>query len=527
LKLFPFIAIFLTFSAVAVAQSPHATGQNILVIPFENRSQAPGLEWIGDSFPELLQERLDLPTIFVLPREDRLRAYDRLGIPLELRPSRATTYRIAEQLDVDYVVLGSYSFDGRIFSATAQLLDMRREHLLPKATESGPLPQLIDVQTALSWDLLHSLYPDFALSRDAYAAQATPVRLDAFENYIKGIIETRSDLQIQHFKESIRLNPEYSAALLQLGKAYYREKQYEAAIASLARVPEQDPCAEEANFYLGVSAHHEKDFARAESAFGFLASRLPLPEVYNNLGVAVDHRDRKAAVEDLDRAVAEDPNDPDYRFNLAIELFRSGDLAGATRELHQTLLLKPNDSEAEALLSAITSGTMQRASVRVPNQRLRTIYDESSFRQLALKIDAAAEQRLAKADPRTHAQYHADRGREFLNLGFFSEAEREFREAISVYDANANAHAGLASVLEARNDEAGARSEADWALRLRQFPDPLLVLARLDLRDNKPEAAADNVERALHLEPGNAAAQALKRAVAAKLAQEAQPLPNR
>jgi len=35
------------------------------------------------------------------------------------------------------------------------------------------------------------------------------------------------------------------------------------------------------------------------------------------------------------------------------------------------------------------------------------------------------------------------------------------------------------------------------------------------------------VERALHLEPGNAAAQALKRAVAAKLAQEAQPLPNR
>jgi len=56
--------------------------------------------------------------------------------------------------------------------------------------------------------------------------------------------------------------------------------------------------------------------------------------------------------------------------------------------------------------------------------------------------------------------------------------------------------------------------------------DPLLVLARLDLRDNKAEAAAQHVDRALQLEPSNASALALKRAVAAKLAEKAQPLPN-
>jgi hypothetical protein len=54
-----------------------------------------------------------------------------------------------------------------------------------------------------------------------------------------------------------------------------------------------------------------------------------------------------------------------------------------------------------------------------------------------------------------------------------------------------------------------------------------LVLAKLDLRDNRPEAAAEKIDRALRLEPTNAAALALKRTVAAKLAQEAQPLPNR
>jgi len=52
------------------------------------------------------------------------------------------------------------------------------------------------------------------------------------------------------------------------------------------------------------------------------------------------------------------------------------------------------------------------------------------------------------------------------------------------------------------------------------------VIARLDLRDNRTEAAAENVNKALQLEPSNASAQALKRAVAAKLAEKAQPLPN-
>ena len=71
-----------------------------------------------------------------------------------------------------------------------------------------------------------------------------------------------------------------------------------------------------------------------------------------------------------------------------------------------------------------------------------------------------------------------------------------------------------------------SRSQAQAALLIRQFADPLLVIARLDLRDNRTEAAAENVNKALRLEPSNAWAQKLKRAVAAKLAEKAQPLPN-
>jgi len=488
------------------------------------------LEWIGDSFPELFQQRLDSPTIYVLAREDRLRAYDRLGIPIELRPSRPTIYRIAEQLDVDYVVLGEYDFDGRTFTATAQLLDMRRPRLLPEMKESGPLLNLIDVQTGLAWKTLHALFFSFATSRQDFIAQAAPVRLDAFENYIKGVIAPTTDEQIQHLREAVRLNAGYSEALLRLGKAFYEQRQYEQAETWLSKIPQDDSAALEAHFYLGLSEYYRDQFPRAESAFAFVAERLPLSEVYNDLGVVVDHRDKAAAEGYFQKAIAQDSSDPDYHFNLGVELYRNGDFAGASRQLREALALKPGDAEAKSLLEMM-GGSGQAgvvsASIKLPQQRIRSNYDESTFRQLALKISAVAEQRLAKTDARTHAQFHVDRGHQLFKQGFLSEAEREFREAIALNASNAEAHAGLASVLESGNHLDEARSEAEEALRLHVSADPLLVLARLDLRDNRTGTAAEEIDRALRLEPTNTAAQALKRAVAARLAQEAQPLPNR
>lgn len=515
----------LVWSAAAFAQAPRA-GQTVLVVPFDNRSKAPGIEWIGDSFPELLQQRLNSSTLYVVPREDRLRAYDRMGIPIGLRPSRATIYRVAEQLDVDYVVLGDYTFDGRAFTTSAQLLDMRRERLSRNMTESGPLINLIDVQTALAWDIQHSLFPDLHVTRQEFLADEPPVRLDAFENYVRGIIAADPETQIQHFKEAVRAGPVYPEALLQLGKAYYRAREYEPAIATLSKVPEQDPRAGEANFYLGLAAYNHGEFQRAENAFNSVATRLPLSEIYNNLGVAADHRDRKAAVEYLQKAVTADPSEADYRFNLGIELYRAGDSAAAARQIREELALRPDDSEAASVLKTISSSS-SAATLKLPSERLRTTYDEDSFRQLAIKLNAATEQHFAKVDPHAHAQFHVERGRELLSQGFLEEAEHDFREAVSLEPGNAEAHADLAATLEARGSEGEARSEAERALQLRSSVAPLLVLARLDLRDNKNQAAAEVLNQALVLEPTNADALALKRAVAAKLAQEGQPLPNR
>ena len=53
-------------------------------------------------------------------------------------------------MDVDYALLGSYSFDGEKLTVTAQLLDMRAPKLLPGATEAGRLPDIGNVESALA-----------------------------------------------------------------------------------------------------------------------------------------------------------------------------------------------------------------------------------------------------------------------------------------------------------------------------------------------------------------------------------------
>ncbi len=493
-------------------------------MPFENASGAPGLQWISEAFPAFLSQRLASDTIFSLTREDRLRAYDRAGIPAEVQPTRASIYRLVEEMDVDYVLLGRYRFDGRLFTVTAQLLDMQHRKLSAEASESGALVNLIDVQTALAWDVLHSLEPGTTVDRQTFTSITPAIRLDAFENYIRGIIAGSNAEKISHLREAVRLNPSYNEAWLYLGKTYFEDRQYDPAIAALSHVSPTDAGAGEANFYLGVSAYNIGDFSRAQSAFNFVALRLPLPQVYSNLGVVASRLgNQKEAAENFQKAVQDDSNDADYRFNLALVLAQTGDRTEAERQLKECLSLSPTDTEARAFLDSLPGSSR---SGQTPQERIKTNYDENSFRQLAVGMQSAAEERLAKTDPATHALFHVGRGQELLSKGFVAEAQKQFREAVALDSGNAEAHAGLARTLEADNDFTGARAEAETALGIRIFVDPLLLLARLDLRDNKADAAARSVDRALKLEPTNSSAQTLKRAVAAQLAQKAPPLPN-
>jgi tetratricopeptide (TPR) repeat protein len=425
-------------------------------------------------------------------------------------------------MDVDYVVLGSYNYDGRVFSATSQLLDMRRLHLGPRIIRSGSLLQLIDIQSASAWNLLKELQPSLFTTEQEFVAETNNIRLDALENYVRGVMAGSATERVRHFKEAIRLNPNYSVAMLQLGKTYFEQRDYSSAVTWLARVPSSDKHVLEANFFLGLAAYYSGNLERAEEAFRMVASRLPLTEVYNNLGIVEARRGKATGIQDLEKAVQADPSDADYHFNLGVALARWGDAAGAARQLKEALGLRPTDGEAKAYLETVSaSGKTSRA----PSERIKRNYDEASFRQLAFAIANAEEVQMANSDPKKHAAMHVDRGRQELREGFFEQARESFRKAISLDAANSDAHLGLANAEVVLSDLPAARLEFSEVLRTRPTADAYVALGQLDLQQNRIDAANQDLSEALKLEPGNVSAMQLKQQLATRIAGAGQVRP--
>ena len=504
------------FSAAVTAQSPtEPGGRVVLVLPFDNHSGNPSLNWIGDSFPDTFNKRLNSAGFLTISHDDRAFAYDHLGLPVDFRPTRATTIRIAQQLDANFVIIGSFNVVNNRISIQTKVLSIDGLRLSPPIEDSAELMRLFDAENAVAWKVAGVLAPHFSVSEQTFLAAPGAVPLPAFEDYIRGINAATDVERLKRLKDAVTLAPDYAAALLALGKAQYAERDFEAADATLAKVPKTDRLALESNFYLGLARFNSAHYAGAQQAFEFVAGRLPLPEVVNNDGVALS-RQGKDAVAQFRRASAADPSDEDYHYNLAIALFRRGDRAGATAEVELALKLKPTDNEAVELRSQLkrtAPGTHLDESANSgfsPLERIRRNYSETGFRQVEFQLDQMRAARMEMLPPEQRAVEYTQLGREYLSEGLLPEAETQFQFALAASPNSADAHAGMAQLREASGDAAKARDEAKTSLIMKPNTAALLVLARLDLAAKQLAASAEDVSRALKIEPTNADAIALR-----------------
>ena len=520
--------------SVPSAEVPETGGRVILVLPFDNRSGQTNLGWVGNSFPDTLNQRLTSAGFLTISRDDRQYALDHLGLPVDFRPSRATTIRIAETLDADFVIVGNYTVGNGRIMVQAQVLDVNKLRLSTPLTDSSELPRLFDVENAIAWKVARQIDPHFSVAEQTFLASSGSIQLSAFEDYIRGTDATTPQERIKRLQMAVQSTPNYTAALLALGKAQYTEREYDQAAATLAKIQPTDRRALEAGFYLGLARFNSAKYAEAESAFAFVASRLPLPEVVNNQGVASSRQGHDAAAL-FQRASTADPSDPDYHYNLAVALLRRGDFAGAQREVDLTLKLRPADTEATALKTRIGSGRSIAASTKPgtpatigsasdqtgtqdfdPLERIRRTYSEASFRQAAFQLDQMRAMRMATLPPAEQAAQYTQLGQDYLAQGLIPEAEREFQAAIAADSTNAGAHAGLAQVRERSGNAEDARREATTSINLHPNVIAYLVLARIELQAKRMPESATEVSKALQLEPGNTAAQGMRQALQAR-----------
>ncbi len=109
----------------AEANPPDASrGRILLVLPFDNRSGQPSLEWVREAAPDILGSRFTSAGFAPMSRAERLYALDHLGMPQGFHPSRATALKLAQTLDADSIVVGSFTTDGSGITVQAQVVDV-------------------------------------------------------------------------------------------------------------------------------------------------------------------------------------------------------------------------------------------------------------------------------------------------------------------------------------------------------------------------------------------------------------------
>jgi tetratricopeptide (TPR) repeat protein/TolB-like protein len=543
-------------AAASRTSAPSASQQGVyLVFPFENAGASPRLEWLGEGLEELTIQYLSDSGAQVYSHAGRAGELERYGLPASAKLSRATMLRIAQDLDADYVIFGSFASDGTSLTIDARTLRVDPPALLTPVHESGPLNALMDLHASVVWHLLSTNVKAYPLSLKEFAKLQRPLRLDAFEHFVRGLLASEDDPRLRELREAARLEPTWPDPAFALGETYAVRGDCSSALPWFARVPRTHHRYVEAVFATGVCRLQLNQPDKAEEVFTSLQATLrdnsdrgpaggnglsgaDLPEILNNLGVALARQGKTpAALTDLQRATDLDPDEDDYPFNLGLLSFRASDFAAAAKSFREAVGREPDNPEDRALLIqslekagnkaeadeervAVTEALGPNAlpvvhvDARSDTQpRLDRIKTDLDITALRLEIQsspsavtfASGSSSGTPATPGTHIR----QGRQELAAGHLDTAETEFHAVLAVDAANASAHRGLAEVDRRRGKLDHAVQEFQASLATRDSAVVRTMLARVYLDQKKFDLARAEAQRALALAPNYADAKEL------------------
>ena len=391
---------------VCLCWSGIAKADNFLVLPFFNLSKDVSLNWIGDSIAEAVRESLASEGLVALDRAERNEAYQRLSIRPYALLTKATVLRIGEALDAEQVIYGQFDLappdasppSGAVktrgaLRITTYILDRKHSKQGPEFGAVGALEDLATLQRHVAWKALQFVVPKSAPSEAEFVRRHPAVRVDAVENYIRGLLAVKPEDKHRLFTQAVRLESRYSQPCFELGRFYLRKNEYKLAAEWFQKVSADDVHYREATFMLGLCRYNAGDFGAAQTAFQTVAAIVPLNEVYNNLGAAQSRRNLPEALDSFRKAVEGDEADPAYHFNIGYALWKQGKFAPAATSFRAVLERKPDDADAKLLLARSEGQNgLRPGETRLEGlERLKTNYEESAWVQLKAALQPLRE----------------------------------------------------------------------------------------------------------------------------------------
>jgi tetratricopeptide (TPR) repeat protein len=370
----------------ALTLVPLSGAESFLAAPFSNRSNDSKLDWIGESISEAIREGAESVGLGTVTREDREEAIKKLSLRQSGQLSLASIIKIAETTGASRAIYGQFELlpgaektgSRGSLRITARFFDLGKVRQSVETAEIGAIEDLPVLEADLAWHLMRSVPGSRVVAREAFLHKNRAVKVNALEYYIRGLMSGTKLLQHRYFTQAARLDPSFAHPNFHLGRMQWEAERYRDAAAWLEKVPEDYAQYLEASFMLAMSRYESSEYEAARRVLEKIEPKLPVAEVWNNLGAALARLGRSESIQLFRRAHEADPSDPDYQFNLGYAMWRMRDFANAADRFRAVLDRSPEDQDAIHLLGrCLASSGPRPGDIRAEGlERLKDGYTE-------------------------------------------------------------------------------------------------------------------------------------------------------
>ncbi|HJQ70138.1 MAG TPA: winged helix-turn-helix domain-containing protein [Blastocatellia bacterium] len=219
------LAAALALAGVAVAAAavyfflfnagPDSNGpRRLAVLPFRNIRLESDIDFLGFSLADAVITRLGYVSSLIVRPSSYVDKY---------RNREIDPRAVAEELNVDTLLVGSFQKEGDDLRITAQLIDIATEKMLWRDTIDLKFERLMTVQDRVSQQIIKELELSLSSTESERLNRNAPQNAKAYEFFLRGVnLYSTNDFEqaVAMLQRSVEIDPSYDEAWAHLGRAY-------------------------------------------------------------------------------------------------------------------------------------------------------------------------------------------------------------------------------------------------------------------------------------------------------------------
>jgi serine/threonine protein kinase len=227
--------------------------RSLAILPFRNLKPDPETDFLGFSLADAIITKLGYVSALSLRPSSAVDKY---------RNHAVDPQRVATELRVDTLLMGSFVKDGDDLRITSQLIDAKADKILWQDTIDLKYDKLLTVQDRVSQEIIKGLELSLSPTEAEHLRSEGTIAAQAYEYYLRGVdFYSLNDFgaAVRMLEKSTEIEPNYASTWAHLGRAYSTSASlhfggsalYEKARQAEERALTLDPSLVEPRVYMG------------------------------------------------------------------------------------------------------------------------------------------------------------------------------------------------------------------------------------------------------------------------------------